>query len=215
MAAGSPIVLVVGSANADHVFRGPRLPSAGETVLGSSFSIFPGGKGANQAVAAGRLGAQASFVGCVGSDADGEMLLSSLRSSGVDVRFVSRSELATGAAGIFVDDSGRNMIVAVPGANAMVLAESVASALEAVQPSFVLCQLEVPMAAVSAASLGPRFVLNPAPACPVPEEVLARCFAIVPNETELEALTGVAPVDEATCRLGASKLLDKGVENVI
>lgn len=208
-------ILVVGSANADHVFRGPRLPLPGETVLGDSFAIFPGGKGANQAVAAGRLGADVSFVGSMGQDADGDMLLAGLQEAGVDTRFVWRRAEPTGAAGIFVDENGRNMIVAAPGANALVTAEEVETALRSAQPEWVLCQLEVPMPAMVAASTGPKFVLNPAPARAVPEEVLSRCFAIVPNETELEALTGIAPTDEASCRAGAAKLLEKGVENVI
>jgi ribokinase len=210
----SPI-LIVGSANADHVFRTPRMPSPGETVLGSSFGIYAGGKGANQAVAAALLGGAVSFTGCIGDDADGQLLIGSLRSANVDLRFLRVQAVPTGAAGIFVDDQGANVIVAAPGANSRVSADQVIEAADAVRPEFTLCQLEIPSEAVEACSRAGKFVLNPAPARPVSGELLARCFAITPNETELEFLTSIFPSDEQACAKAAHKLLDLGVENVI
>ncbi len=208
-------ILIVGSANVDHVFRSPRLPNPGETILGQSFAIHPGGKGANQAVAAGKLGGSVSFVGCVGLDADGALLTQSLSEAGVDLQYLRKLDTPTGAAGILVGDEGTNVIVVAPGANAFVTAAQVAAALDSVKPKYVLAQLEIPIEAIEEVSHADRFILNPAPAQPLSAEILARCFALTPNETELEILTGIVPDDDATCQAAAWKLLDKGVENVI
>jgi ribokinase len=208
-------VLVVGSANLDFVFRSPKLPVAGETVLGTGFCTLPGGKGANQAVAIGRLGGDVAFCGSVGTDTYGGELKRSLSNAGVDLRFVREVDGPTGAAAVLVDDSGENQIVVSPGANARVDREQVAVAMAAYEPSIVLAQLEVPMEAVAEASKAPRFILNPAPAAPLGDELLGRCFALTPNESEAELLTGIRPEDEETCCAAADRLLAKGVRNVV
>lgn len=202
-------VLVVGSANMDLVFRTARMPQPGETLLGGQFATHPGGKGANQAVAIGRLGGAVRFVGRVGRDGFGESLRHSLVEAGVSVEHLRVSEAPTGTAGIFVDDAGQNMIVVAPGANGEVTPEDVFAAMQT-PADVVLAQLEIPLAAVAAAASAERFILNPAPACPLPDGVLARCFALTPNESELAALTGGADLSA-----GCARLLDLGVENVI
>jgi len=209
------LVLVVGSVNMDMVFRSERLPVPGETILGLGFETHPGGKGANQAVAIGRLGGRVAFAGCVGGAQFGPELTASLLAGGVDHSQLREVEGPSGTAAILVDSKGSNMIVVAPGANNKVTAEHVSVALQGCQPAVVLAQLEIPMSAVEAASSGPRFILNPAPAAPISDEILARCFAITPNETELETLTGIAPADDGACLTAARSLFEKGVQNVI
>ncbi len=208
-------VLVVGSANMDLVFHTARMPIPGETLLGGQFATHPGGKGANQAVAIGRLGGVVSFVGKVGLDVFGTALRQSLTAANVDVEFLRTSEGPTGTAGIFVDDGGRNMIVVAPGANAEVSPQEVLHAIQAVGASVVLAQLEIPIEAVAAAVTAERFILNPAPACPLPDTLLARCFALTPNESELESLTGIAPTDDSVILRASKYLMDRGVLNVV
>lgn len=208
-------VLVVGSANMDLVFRTSRMPAPGETLLGGRFSTHPGGKGANQAVAIGRLGGTVSFAGKVGRDAFGNDLTESLTAAAVNIEFLQLSESPTGTAGIFVDDAGRNMIVVAPGANAELLAEEVIAAIHAVRPSVALAQMEIPLEAVAAAAAAERFILNPAPASPLPDELLARCFALTPNESELQSLTGIEPKDDSSILRASKFLLERGVQNVI
>ena len=208
-------MLVVGSANLDLVFRSDRLPIPGETILGRGFETYPGGKGANQAVAVGRLGGEVAFSGCLGSDAFGDELRAHLQAAGVRVDFVARVPVPSGTAGILVGAAGMNMIVVAPGANALVTEAQVAKALAECNPSVTLCQLEIPMNAVREASRATRFVLNPAPAAAVPDEILKRCYVLTPNESELQSLTGIEPVDLESCGRAARMLLDRGVQNVV
>ncbi len=209
-------VLVVGSANLDLVFRTPRLPRPGETLLGGRFSTHPGGKGANQAVAIGRLSGDCAFVGCVGSDSFGETLKMSLQAAGVDTAWLRViGEVPTGTAMIMVDEAGMNSIVVASGANFEVQADDVLKAVSTAKAGVVLAQLEIPLAAIEAAATAERFILNPAPARELPDALLQRCYAITPNETELEALTGIHPVDDESCVKAGSRLLDSGVENVV
>ena len=204
-------VLVVGSSNYDLVWRTARVPARGETVAGTSFATFMGGKGANQAVAAGRLGASVAFCGSFGTDSFGDEMLLAVSASGVDVSFVRRSRLPSGTASVVVEESGSNQIVVALGANMDLQPADVLAALQSLQPEYVLAQLEVPLDAVeAAASSSARFVLNPAPAAELPASLLARCFALVPNETEIATLVPGRSASEA-----AKSLLDKGVENVI
>jgi ribokinase len=184
-------VVVVGSMNIDHVARVGRLPLPGETVIGSSYFRALGGKGLNQAVAAARMGASVAMVGAVGTDADGDEVLAALDAEGIDHRWVRRVDVPTGRAHISVDDAGANSIVVVPGANA--LATSPPEAVGDV----VLAQLEVPLATVAhaftaARAAGATTVLNPAPALPLPPDLLALCDVLVPNETEATAFEGFA-----------------------
>ncbi len=199
IATDRPRVVVIGSANMDLIATVPRLPGRGETIAGATFSQAPGGKGANQAVAAARLGAEVRFIGCVGDDDYGRELMRSLREAGVNAAGVKVSGRArTGVALIAVERGGQNQIVVATGANAELSPEDVAAAESVIASAqAVLLQLEVPMATVAAAVAlarrhGVRCVLNPAPApsAPPPRELRA-VDVICPNEFEAAALTGV------------------------
>ena len=215
-------VTVVGSLNMDLVTRSPRIPRPGETLIGSDFRTVPGGKGANQAVAAARLGARTSMVGRVGCDAFAEELLANLATAGVDHRFVLQdSEAATGVALIVVDDAGQNSIVVASGAN-MRLSPADVGAAEAVisAADVLLLQLESPLetvtrAAEMARAHGATVILNPAPACPLPAQLLALVDVLAPNESETALLTGLPVGDQAEVEEAAVALLDLGVGNVI
>lgn len=210
------MVLVVGSANMDLVFEVERFPAPGETVMGGPFHTFPGGKGANQAVAAGRLGAQVQFVGCVGHDGFGEELLSSLHDAGVGTEFTwQTTHVETGTAAIFVDAEAQNMIVVAPGANELVDGTQVEQAIQRSGATTVLAQLEVGDAAIEAASRAERFMLNPAPARPLPEGVLSNTWMILPNENETYQLTGIVPLDRPACLRAAQALHAQGVQHVV
>jgi ribokinase len=187
-------VCVVGSANLDLVARAERLPGPGETVLGSDYAEHPGGKGLNQAVAAARSGAVTAFVGAVGADHAGERLRGVAAAEGIDVSGLGTAQAPTGRALIGVDDRAENSIIVVPGANGTVSTAQVNASMPAAR--VVLVQLEIPVDAVTAAlaagrAAGARTVLNPAPAAELPDELLALCDVVVPNEHELELVGGV------------------------
>jgi ribokinase len=188
---------VVGSSNIDLIARVPRLPRLGETLLGRSFTIGYGGKGANQAVMAAQLGARVAMVTKLGRDVFGEDTVKNFRAHGIDTSHVSFDEQRfSGVAPIFVDDDAQNFIVVVPGANDGLSPVDVQSAREAILWSgSLVCQLEVPTATVVEAfriarAGGVRTILNPAPALPLPGELLALTDVLAPNETETEQLTG-------------------------
>ena len=194
-----PRVGVVGSCNVDYVVRVGHLARPGETVRGADVVRLPGGKGANQAVAAARLGAAVTMIGCVGEDADAQLITASLADGGVDVSGLRRSKRPTGAAFISVDDAGENQIVLSPGAN--VDLDASASDLESFD--VVLAQLEAPASAVEEASRRARhLILNVAPVAPVAAEVLERCAVIVANEVEAESLD-LARLGHVIVTLGA------------
>jgi ribokinase len=200
----------------DFVFRADRFPEAGETLLGGEFASFPGGKGANQAVAIGKLGGDVHFVGCVGDDRFGDVLIESLHAAGVDTSMLQRVEgVPSGCAGIVLDQSGQNRIIVAPGANLHVSPEQVQSAISAYPDAAFLAQLEIPIAAASEIGRCSKAFLNPAPAVPLAGSLLSELFALTPNETETEVLTGIQPSDPDSCRAAASALLDKGVKNVV
>jgi ribokinase len=195
---------VVGSANVDLVVPVDALPAPGQTVLGDDHLRAAGGKGANQAVAAARLGRSVAMIGRVGDDDDGRRLLASLTDAGVDVAHVLRSPgVPTGIALITVDRTGENTIAVSSGANARVSEQDVAAAADVLRAAAVtLVQLEVPLSAVAAAvgTAGGRVVLNPAPAVALPDDLLAGVDVLVPNRGELGLLAGVdepRTVDEA------------------
>jgi ribokinase len=196
-AAVSNSVIVVGSVNVDLVLRVERLPSPGETVSGGTFLRTPGGKGANQAAAAARLGARTSLVGLTGDDEFGRLARDDLAGYGVDASGLGLVKGSTGVAAILVDAEGENLIAVAPGANHKISAADVSAHLErlASPGSVVLTVLELPDEAISAAAqaraLGCLFVLNPAPARPLPREVLERCDVLTPNELEVQALGGI------------------------
>jgi ribokinase len=198
-----PELVVVGSANLDLVARCERLPRAGETLTDATFERHPGGKGANQAVAAARLGADVRFLGAVGDDDFAELALAGLRKAGVELDLARGT--ATGVALILVDEAGENVIVVAPGANAE---------LGPVEPGGnVLCQLEIPVAAVeSAARSAERFFLNAAPAKPLPPEVIRAAELVVVNRYELEALSETPRLTALTLGGEGAALLENGKE---
>jgi ribokinase len=202
-------VAVVGSLNMDLVVRVPELPGPGETVSGGDLFRNPGGKGANQAVAAARLGRRVAMVGCVGDDEAGRDLLAALAADGVDhARVRVAGDVPSGTALILVSDDGENQIVVSPGANARLTPGDVAAAEATLAAAAVtLLQLEVPLETVAAAAgtAGGRVVLNPAPVRPLPDDLLGRVDVLVPNRVELAQLTGgPAPdtVEEAALLAG-------------
>ena len=187
-----PDVIVVGSVNADLVVRAPRLPGPGETVTGGTFARHGGGKGANQAVAAARLGARTALVAAVGGDDFGAEALRGLAAEGVDVDGVARlADVATGVALIVVDERAENQIAVASGANAALDGAFVAAALERLEGGVVLLSLEVGDAALLAGARGARLaVLNPAPAREVPAALLDAGPLLTPNAGEARDLTG-------------------------
>lgn len=193
-----PRIVVVGSVNMDLVVASPRLPEAGETLLGGPLRMFPGGKGANQAVAAARLGADVSFIGCVGRDAWGSELRSTLAAEKIDVtHLIARGGETTGVAVITVDASGQNTIVVAGGANLAVTTRDVEAAREAIeQADAIIMQLETPVAAVQRAAEIARgadvpVVLNAAPAPPLPAALLELIDVLIVNESEGRLLAGL------------------------
>jgi ribokinase len=205
-----PSVAVVGSLNLDIVVPVPRHPSPGETVLGGDVFRNPGGKGANQAVAAARLGQPTAMVGRVGRDDEGATLIAALEAAEVDASRVVRTPgTATGMALITVDERGENAIVVSPGANSRVTPEDLDGARDILSAAQVLLlQLEIPIEAVVAAARAASgtIVLNPAPARPLPRSLLESVDVLVPNRSELAVLAGAAaePVDdEQAARLAA------------
>ncbi len=215
-------ITVVGSLNMDLVACAPRIPQPGETIIGGEFHTVPGGKGANQAVAAARLGAQVSMVGRVGCDAFSSLLLDNLDAAGVGHTFVTQDpEAATGVALIVVGDSGQNSIVVASGAN-MRLSPADVDAAEAVITSadVLLLQLESPLETVTRAAEvahahGARVILNPAPARPLPTELLSLVDVLIPNESEAALLTGIPVGDQAVDKTAAMALCELGVGTVI
>ncbi|EJN17310.1 ribokinase [Pseudomonas sp. GM79] len=215
-------VVVIGSLNMDLVTRAPRLPRGGETLIGKSFATVSGGKGANQAVAAARLGAQVSMVGCVGNDAYGEALRGALLAEQIDCQAVSTVEDSSGVALIVVDDNSQNAIVIVAGANGALTPEVIDRFDAVLQAAdVIICQLEVPDATVGHAlkrgrELGKTVILNPAPASrPLPADWYAAIDYLIPNESEASALSGL-PVDSlSTAETAATRLIAMGAGKVI
>ena len=215
-------VVVVGSLNMDLVTRASRLPRAGETLIGQTFTTVPGGKGANQAVASARLGADVSMIGCVGTDAYGIQLRDALLVEGIDCRAVSTVEGSSGVALIVVDDTSQNAIVIVAGSNGELTPASLQAFDTVLQvANVIVCQLEVPMATVGYAlkrgrELGKTVILNPAPAsAPLPAEWYASIDYLIPNESEAGALSGVTVDSLDSARLAATRLIQAGAGKVI
>jgi len=206
----------------DLVTRAPRLPRGGETLIGESFCTIPGGKGANQAVAAARLGAEVSMVGCVGGDAYGQQLRNALLAEGIDCQAVSVVDGSSGVALIVVDDNSQNAIVIVAGANG-VLTPEVVDRFDAVLQSadVIICQLEVPDATVGHAlkrgrELGKIVILNPAPASHVlPPHWYGYVDYLIPNESEAAMLSGLAVDSLETAEAAATHLIAAGAGKVI
>ncbi len=215
-------VLVIGSLNMDLVVHTPRVPGDGETLLGTSFHRYFGGKGANQAVAVARQGVKTFMAGRVGDDPFGRDQLASLQAEGIDTQHVLVDpEESSGVASIIIDSSGNNRIIVVPGANGVVTTEDI----RALAPLMAKCdcvvlQLEIPVETVlfaikQASFLGVKVILNPAPAQDLPDDIYPHLFAITPNESEAHLLTGIEVKDLGTARQAAQALLAKGVDAVV
>jgi ribokinase len=217
-----PKICVVGSSNIDLVVKTKRLPLPGETILGGEFLMVPGGKGANQAVAAAKLGAEVYLVAKLGDDLFGTQSFENFKKEGVNTDFVSRTKKAlSGVASIAVDEAGNNSIVVTPGANRRLLPRDVKRAERAISAcGVIVSQLEIPIKTVEyAARLAKKydvpFILDPAPARKLGPRLLEMTDVIKPNETEAEILTGIKVSDEKTARKAAKNLLAHGVKTVI
>jgi ribokinase len=209
-------IVVVGSINMDLVGRTPRIPHAGETLTGTDFATTPGGKGANQAVAAARLGAQVQMIGAVGNDVFGEALLSNLASADVDTAAVAHIPGPSGVAQIQVADSGQNSIIVIPGANGRITPAILHQNEEKIRSAgIVLCQLEIPLDTVVAlcelcAAAQVPVILDPAPAATLPDAIFSQLAWFTPNETELGLYSGSGFPPETAAR----QLLARGVRGV-
>ena len=222
MSKGAPKIAVVGSSNMDLVVKSKRIPAVGETILGGDFIMVPGGKGANQAVAAAKLGAEVYFIAKLGVDIFAEQSLSNFKKAGVSTKYVVQTdESPSGVALIMVDDEGNNLIVVAPGANQKLLPADVKRAESDIAScGAVVAQLEVPLetiafAAKMANDLKVPFVLDPAPAQELQAELLEMVDVLTPNETEAQILTGAEVTDEESARTAAKILLERGVKAVI
>jgi ribokinase len=219
---GSKKIVVVGSCNTDMVIKADRLPVPGETILGGTFLMNPGGKGANQAVAATRMGAQVTFISKTGNDVFGKQSIMLYKSEKINTDYVfSDPGLPSGVALITVDANGENCIVVASGANASLSPDDINKALDEIESAdLVLMQLEIPIETVEyvaeiANKKGIRVILNPAPARSLSDKLLKCLYIIVPNKTEAEILSGIKVTDYESARQAADIISARGVANVI
>lgn len=215
-------LVVLGSVNADHVLQVPTFPRPGETLHGRNYQVIPGGKGANQAVAAARLKADIGFIACVGDDAFGIESCERFKLDGMDIRGVKvQADCPTGIAMIQVSDRGENSICLSAEANDRLTAEAIEDDLPSIRAaSYLLMQLETPIdgiikAAQVAKQAKTNVVLNPAPARELPSSLLSCVDVITPNETEAQVLTGITVTDDASAQQAATVLHQQGIEIVI
>lgn len=215
-------IVVIGSSNTDMVVKTARFPVPGETLLGGEFFMFSGGKGANQAVAAARIGGNVTLVCKTGDDIFGKRAIEEFKKEGINTQFIEMSgDKASGTAVILVNEKGENEIVVASGANETLDEKNIDAALDAVaEADVVLLQLETPLqtvlyAAKKAFEMGKKVILNPAPAQQLPAELFNYLYLITPNETEAEILTGIKVIDRTTAAAAAKKLLSMGVPNAI
>lgn len=215
-------IVVVGSSNTDMVIKTAHFPAPGETILGGQFFMFPGGKGANQAVAAARLNGNVIFIARVGGDIFGQQAIEQFKKEGIDTTWIKTDAgHASGVALITVDDKGENTIVVAQGSNATLSPDDVEVARNGItQASIFLAQLETPIETVMhvarlSKALGKKMILNPAPARKLPDELFQYLYLITPNETEAELITGIAIKDLDSVKLAAENLRSRGVQNVI
>ncbi|MGF1685149.1 ribokinase [Photobacterium japonica] len=215
-------LVVLGSVNADHVLQVPSFPRPGETLHGRNYQVIPGGKGANQAVAAARLNADTGFIAYVGDDAFGINIREHFKMDGINIASVKmQPNCPTGIAMIQVADSGENSICISAEANAKLTAEAIETDLDAIrQADYLLMQLETPMcgiekAAQTAKAAGTTVILNPAPARELPDTLLNHVDIITPNETEAEALTGITVDSDEAAQQAANVLHAKGIHTVM
>ena len=215
-------IIVIGSSNTDMVIKTEKLPAPGETILGGKFLMNPGGKGANQAVAASRLGGKITFITKRGNDLFGNQAVGLLMREGVDTQYIVKDpELPSGVALITVDSTGENSIVVAPGSNGNLLKEDVPSVIfDTGKFEILLLQLEIPIetveySAVTASEHGIKVILNPAPARKLSDNLLKHTWLITPNETEAETITGVIITDIPSAERAAELIQERGVKNVI
>lgn len=215
-------IVVIGSCNTDMVIKSDRLPVPGETILGGTFMMNPGGKGANQAVAAARLGGQVTFISKTGNDLFGRQSIELYENEGINTDYIfSDAEHPSGVALISVDMNGENCIVVASGANATLSSKDIDKARTAVERAdILLMQLEIPLdtveyAAKLAYGKGIKVVLNPAPACYLPDSLLKCLYMIIPNKTEAEMLSGVKVADWDSAKQAADIISSKGVSIVL
>ena len=212
----------MGSFVADLAFRTNKLPAWGETFMGNSFQLGPGGKGSNQAVAAARAGAKVSFISKLGNDPFGDLARSTYRQEGIDTRHLLSTTTPTGAASIIIDEhTGENSIIVVPGACFELTPQEVDQMKDLIAASAIfVTQLELALPTVEhglklARSLGVPTILNPAPACKLPESIFQYCDYVTPNETEAEMLTGIKVSTLADAEQAADAFLARGVRNAV
>lgn len=214
-------IIVAGSANTDMVVKSKQLPLPGETILGENFFMNAGGKGANQAVAAARLGGNVTFVAKLGNDLFGEQTIKGLKKENINTDHIFIDKAApSGIALIIVNEEGENSIVVAAGANANLLPSEMNAITEMHEAEIILTQLEIPLETVfaiakNAKANNQKLILNPAPAQPLDDKMLNGLFLITPNETEASLLTGIKIFDDKTASQAARVLLNKGVLNVI
>ncbi len=214
-------IVVVGSANTDMVVRANKLPLPGETLLGGTFFMNAGGKGANQAVAAARLGGNVTLVTKVGNDIFGKQTAEDLAKENININYVFiDNETPSGTALIMVNEEGENCIVVAPGANGNLLPKDIENISAMSAAEIILVQLEIPLETIesvvrNAKARGQKVILNPAPARVLNDELLDGLFLITPNETEAALLTGIKVEDQITAAKAADALQTKGVQNVI
>lgn len=215
-------LLVVGSANTDFVIKTERFPQPGETLVGGDFFLFQGGKGANQAVAAARMGAEVQFLCKLGKDQFGAQTKASLATEGISSKWILEDpEKSSGVAIITINQSGENQILVAPGSNSSLSPEDVSSASSGLEAcDLVLCQLEIPLPAVlwlaqQCQAFEKNLILNPAPAQALPDSLLNQLFLITPNEIEASTLTGFPCEKDSDYSKIASWFLDRGVQNVL
>lgn len=215
-------IVVIGSSNTDMVIQSSHLPMPGETVLGGKFTMNPGGKGANQAVAAARLGGEVAFVARVGNDIFGQQAINGFEKEGINTSCVMvDTKTPSGIALIMVDNKGENCISVALGANAMMSIEDITNAQPLItNAAFILIQLEIPIEVVIAVVkmtkiANVKIVLNPAPAQVLPASIYDDLYLLTPNETEATLLTGVMVNDVASAKAAATVLRTRGVEIVI
>lgn len=215
-------IYVIGSSNTDMVVQCERIPAPGETVLGGTFFMNPGGKGANQAVAAARLGGEVTFIANVGNDLFGKQSIEHFQKEGINTSFISIDpNHASGVALINVDKHGENIITVAPGSNGNLQPDQVEKALNSLPfPGIVLIQLEIPMPTIEFAvrlskTKGHRFILNPAPARSLSPEIYKNLFLITPNESETEYLTGIVVTSQSSAEKAAKKFYEFGISHVV
>jgi ribokinase len=215
-------IVVIGSSNTDMVIKSRKLPAPGETILGGTFLMNPGGKGANQAVAAARLHGKVTFVAKTGNDIFGSEAKHLFDKEQIDTRFlISDENNPSGVALINVDENGENSIVVASGSNGTLSAYDINEEVFKTEPDDIfLMQLEIPVGTVEfvaqkAAGNGNRVILNPAPARKLSNDLLSCLYMIIPNETEAEILTGIKVTDAESAEKASRKLYAKGVKNVV